>query len=129
MRTVREIMTTTVHRIHCDTTVREAEGIFISHKISGAPVVDDSGAVVGFVSKSDIIRFDSTGEDPVYARVAEIANRKVIAVFTSTSTEDAARKMLHEHVHHLVVMDGEVLVGLLSAFDFVELVASNATED
>jgi CBS domain-containing protein len=129
MRTVRDIMTTTVQTIHHHTFVCEVEGIFLTHKISGAPLVDDLGNLVAFVSMTDITHFDSTGGDPNYARVYEIANPKVITIESGASIEDAAQKMLHEHVHHLVVMEEAAMVGVLSAFDFVRLVAQNAGED
>ena len=124
MQLVRDIMTSTVRTLHCDTVVSDVEKEFLTNKISGAPLVDDSGIAVGFISKSDISRFDSTGDDPFYARAHEIANPKVIATAPSASIAQAAQLMLHEHVHHLVVMDGQDIVGVLSAFDFVRVVAS-----
>lgn len=129
MQTVSDIMTTTIETMHRDTLVCEVEGIFVSHKISGAPLIDDFGNLVGFVSKTDMIRFDSTGGDATYARVHEIANPKVITIVPTASIEDAAQKMLHEHVHHIVVMEEETMVGVLTAFDFVKLVAKNASQD
>ncbi len=79
---------------------------------------------------TDIAHFDSTGGDSNYARVYKIANPKVITIESGASIEDAAQKMLHEHVHHHVVMEEATMVGgTLSAFDFVKLVAQNASED
>jgi len=120
-------MTAVVRTIHRDTIVCEVEGIFDSYEISGAPLTDDSGNLVGFVSKSDISRFDSTGDDPNYARVYEIGNPKVISISPGASIEYAAQKMSDEHVHHLVVLEDDVVVGILSAFDFVKFVAAAAT--
>jgi len=124
MQCVSDIMTSTVHTLSRDTVICDVEKAFLSNSISGAPLVDDSGTVVGFISKSDISRFDSTGDDPFYARAYEIANPKVITTEPSASIEEAAQLMLHEHVHHLVVMDGQKIIGVLSAFDFVRLAAS-----
>jgi CBS domain-containing protein len=124
MKLVGDIMTSTVRTLHRDTVISEVEKAFLTNNISGAPLVDDSGTAVGFISKSDISRFDSTGDDPFYARAHEIANPNLIATEPSASIEQAAQLMLHEHVHHLVVMDGQTIVGVLSAFDFVRLVAS-----
>lgn len=129
MQTVHDIMMSTVRAIHRDTILCEAEGIFVNHEISGAPLIDDWGRLVGFVSKSDVTRFDSMGEDPSYARVHEIANPKVITIESSASLEEAAQKMLHEHVHHLVVIENETMVGMLSSFDFVKLVANITNEE
>ena len=124
MQLVRDIMTSTVRTLHRDTVISDVEKVFLTNKIGGAPLVDDSGIAVGFISKSDISRFDSTGDDPFYARAHEIANPKVIATEPSASIEQAAQLMLHERVHHLVVMDGQNIVGVLSAFDFVRVAAS-----
>lgn len=118
-------MTTSVRTFHRNTHISEVEGIFVTQKISGAPVVDDLGDLIGFVSKSDITRFNSTGEDPAYVRVNEIAHPKVISIQSSASIGDAADKMLDEHVHHLVVMGEEDMIGVVSSLDFVEFVARN----
>ena len=124
MQLVRDIMTSTVRTLHRDTIVSDVEKAFLANKISGAPLVGESGSMVGFISKSDISRFDSTGDDPFYARAHEIANPKVITTGPSESIAQAAQLMLQEHVHHLVVMDGQNIVGVLSAFDFVRVVAT-----
>ena len=129
MLTVGDIMTTTVQTVHRDTIVCEVGGIFVTHKISAAPLIDDLDNLVGIVSKTDIVRFDSMGSDPNYVRVYEIANPKVLTIMPATSVEEAAQKMLHEQVHHLVVMEEEAMVGVLSAFDFVRLVAKKTSED
>lgn len=125
MKSVLDIMTTSVRTIHHNTFIGEVEGIFVTQKISAAPVVDDLGDTVGFVSKSDITRFCSTGEDPAYAKVHEIVHPKVISIESSASVGEAADKMLDEHVHNLVVIDEEDMVGVVSSLDFVELVARN----
>ena len=123
MRMVSEIMTPAVKAIHKDKPIREAERIFITENISGAPLVDDTGTLAGFVSKTDIVHFSSTGEDPTYTRLYEIANPKVVTVEASMLINEAAQKMLQAQVHHLVVIEGESMVGVLSAFDFVRLAA------
>jgi CBS domain-containing protein len=123
MNLVRDIMTTTVRTLHRDTVIVDVEEAFHKHEIGGAPIVDDSGKAVGFITKSDISRFDATGEDPFYARAYEVANPKIIATHPSASIEQAAQLMLSEYVHHLLVMEGSTIVGVLSAFDFVKLVA------
>jgi CBS domain-containing protein len=129
MRMVSEIMTPSVQAIHRGKSIREAESIFVTQNISGAPIIDDIGNLVGFVSKTDIIRFDSSGEDPTYTRLHEIANPKVVTIDASALINEAAQKMLQEHVHHLVVMEGESMTGVLSAFDFVRLAAEYVAKD
>lgn len=121
MTTVRDVMTTPVRTVHRDTTIGHLEDILSADNISGAPLVDDEENLVGFVSKSDISRFDSLGDDPFFVKVHSIATPSVATVAPDTSIADAGRQMLDEHVHHLVVVEGDSVVGILSAFDFVKL--------
>ena len=129
MRMVSEIMIPNVQAIHRDEAIREAERVFITENISGAPIKDDEGLLVGFVSKTDIIRFNSTGEDPTYTRLHEIANPKIVTIGASVLINEAAQKMLQKQVHHLVVIEGKSMVGVLSAFDFVRLAAEFVSID
>ena len=129
MRMVSEIMIPNVQAIHRDEAIREAERVFITENISGVPIKDDEGLLVGFVSKTDIIRFNSTGEDPTYTRLQEIANPKVVTIGASELINEAAQKMLQKQVHHLIVIEGKSMVGVLSAFDFVRLAAEFVSID
>lgn len=123
MPCVRDLMTSPVISLHRDQLVCEAEGVFVTQKITGAPLIDDKENLVGFVSKSDFVRFNFTGGDPNYASVWEIATPRIISVAPSTPIKEAARKMIEEHVHHLLVIEDDKPIGIVSALDFVELIA------
>jgi CBS domain-containing protein len=99
-----------------------------AENISCASLVDDTGTLAGFVSKTDIVHFSYTGEDPTCTRY-EIAKPKVVTVEASMLINEAAQKMLQEQVHHLVVIEGKSVVGVLSAFDFVRLAAEFVAKD
>jgi predicted transcriptional regulator len=73
-------MTPTVITMHRDKSVSEVQGLFVDQKIGGAPLVDDEGKLTGFVSKSDVNRFDFTGGDPYSTKAWEIAHPKVITI-------------------------------------------------
>ena len=121
MPMVREIMTPNFRTVERNLSVSEVAGIFEAEKIGGAPLVDGDGNIVGLVSKSDIVHFEFVGGDPFQARVSEIASPRVLTVDASCPLADAARKMLEEHVHRLMVVDGEAYVGILTSMDFVAL--------
>lgn len=53
---VASIMTRKVHTIHQDWTIEEAAALLLTHKISGAPVVNDKGRLVGVITQTDIFR-------------------------------------------------------------------------
>jgi CBS domain-containing protein len=121
---VHDIMMQMSLTIHREKPVCEIEGIFIANNISGAALVDDMGNLVGIITKFDMIRHDFTGNDPSYTKAWEIATPKVITIKPSASIIEAARTMLDEKVHHLVVIgESKRVVGMVSAFDFVKIVA------
>jgi CBS domain-containing protein len=121
MRTIREIMTPNVRTIERNTLISEVAGIFDLEKIGGAPMVDEDGNIVGLVSKSDIVHFEFIGGDPFEVRACEIATSQLLTIDVSSPLADAAHKMLEEHVHRLLVVDGEAPVGILTSLDFVAL--------
>jgi CBS domain-containing protein len=63
MNTVRELMHTDVVTVSAGMTLHELAQIFSENDISGAPVVDVDGQVVGVVSTTDVIRFAAESAD------------------------------------------------------------------
>lgn len=57
----RDVMTTTVHTVGPDTPVTEVAQLLLKHRISGAPVVDAEGRVLGVVSEGDLMRRPESG--------------------------------------------------------------------
>ena len=54
--TVKKIMTHDVITIHADETIYDAAKLMLDHKISGLPVTDDKGDLIGMITESDIFR-------------------------------------------------------------------------
>lgn len=126
MRTVRDIMSPVVCTIPRDALVCEVEGILVAKRISGAPLVDKAGKIVGIISKSDIVQFDCTGGNPAEAAAWEIASPNIITVPASCTLNAAAQLMLDKHVHRLLVAHEGRMVGIVSTLDFVKLVAQGS---
>ena len=61
---VQEIMTKDVLTVRPQTTVREVAELLVSHKISGLPVVDDAGKLVGIISEGDLMSKEILPEPP-----------------------------------------------------------------
>ncbi|MEX2467443.1 MAG: CBS domain-containing protein [Gemmatimonadota bacterium] len=58
--------------------------------------------------------------------VDEIMSRDLVTVSAKTPLAEAARRMLDRRVHRVLVVEGDELVGLMSAFDFVKLAADRS---
>jgi CBS domain-containing protein len=113
--------------------------------VSGAPVVDDDGRVVGVVTQNDLVRHSAdprsaseSGQfytdleeyrdlrgmrpDRSGTPLEKVMNRPVYTVDRDASVAIAANIMRERHVHRLFVVDRGRLVGVLSALDLMRVV-------
>lgn len=149
MLTAKDLMSTNVIAVSLDTAVRELARIFTDNRISGAPVVDGTGTVIGVVTESDLI-FQNKKlhiptalaildafiflEDPekmeqemkkmAGTTVADICTRKPVTVQQDTPLEEVATLMAEKKVHTLPVLDAtEQLVGVIGKSDLIRMIA------
>jgi CBS domain-containing protein len=116
--------------VRADAPIEEAEDLLEANRVSGLPVVDGSGALVGVISQTDLVRLahhsigDILRARPDGLRVGEVMTSPPLTVPMTASLVEAARMMRDAHVHRLVALDDEDdPVGVLSASDYVTLVA------
>ncbi len=132
-RLVADVMTLDPVVVGDDAPVEEAARLFRAYSVTGLPVVDARGSIVGVISQTDLI---AVHEDPVGRlirtmasglRVGELMSAPAITVAMTSPLGEAARLMRDRHVHRLVVVDdGDRPVGVLSASDFVDLYAETS---
>jgi predicted transcriptional regulator len=148
MLTAKELMTPNVITVRKDTTVRELARLFTEHNISGAPVVDDEGKVIGVVTESDLIFQNKKVHLPtvvaildafIYlespektekelkkiagSTVGDIYAPSVITVQQDTPLDEVATLMAEKKIHTLPVMDGNTLVGVIGKSDIIRMIA------
>ena len=89
----------------------------IERGVSGAPVVDDWGRVLGVASKTDLVEHEVTSESG-HKTVADIMMPMVFTLPPDAPIGQAAALMAYEGVHRVVVVDRKgCLVGLVSTLD------------
>lgn len=128
--TAADLMTIEPVTVAIDAPIEEAERLIRYYKVSGLPVVDHHGFLVGVISQTDFVYLDDPQvrslirDDSGPIRVGEVMSRPPLTVLRSTRLVDAARLMTRERVHRLVVIDQDRRpMGVLSAIDFVTLFA------
>ena len=128
--TVGDLMTMEPVVVAVDAPIEEAQRLILEHAVSGLPVVDDSGELVGVISQTDFMHLENWDLGHLIhqkrsgIRVGEVMSRPAVTVLLSTSLADAARTMLDDRVHRVVVVDEQRKpIGVLSAMDFVQLYA------
>ena len=104
-------------------SLAEAGNLFDSRKISGLPVVDNDGALVGVVSQTDLIRAQANPQFHTNWRglaVREIMTKPALTIPATAGLDEAARLMGDRRVHRLVVTDDAATpIGIISASDLV----------
>lgn len=127
---VADFMTIDPVVVRADDTISEAETLIRQYAISGLPVLDDDGRLVGVISQTDLLWRGGLPLDGLLRRtsdriaVRELMSSPAITVPTTATLIEAARVMRDRRVHRVVATDEDFRpVGVLSAFDFVELYA------
>ncbi len=113
---VRDVMTTNVITVKENQTREQAARLLSKHRISGLPVVNDDGVLVGVVTEYDVI--GKTGK-----RVRDIMTHEIISVTPDTDVETASHILVHERIRRLPVLEQGKLVGIVSRSDLVRMVA------
>jgi CBS domain-containing protein len=136
MSTVREVMRSDVIFVRPDTSLITVAELLLDHHISGVPVVDSDGRLVGVISQTDLLRRQVEEEGEAgpslgaglhlidSAVAADVMTRKVLTVGQRDSVADAAKVMITAGVHRVpVVTKDDKLMGIVSTSDVVRWVA------
>lgn len=131
--TVGDLMSPDPIVVWPDTSVTEVADVLDRSGISGVPVVDWNGYLVGVVSQTDLLRVRATEElwaDRSRLSARHIMSQPVLTVTIDTRIDEAARLMESHHVHRLVVVDddGESPIGVLSATDLIHAMADRPVD-
>jgi predicted transcriptional regulator len=141
--TVADIMTSKVFAVGPGTSIETAARLLAQKRVSGAPVVQSTGEVVGVVSLADLVDPDrdrgaEVGDaqyymleggsavvlgDPTIPRdgtVGEIMTVNVLSIHDDIGIVEAGERMLELGVHRLIVVDrAGILSGIVSAVDLL----------
>ncbi|MCK6537050.1 MAG: CBS domain-containing protein [Polyangiaceae bacterium] len=119
MPKVEDIMTRNVMTVAPNTPVDDLAWGLTQKGVSGAPVQDAGGHLLGLVTKSDLA--DPNRPNKLHAATVEdVMSPFVFAVNASDSVLDAAKRMVDTGSHRLVVVDSSGhLAGIVSTMDVV----------
>jgi len=126
--TVGELMSIEPITIGADRPVTEAEQLMTNRGVSGLPVVDRLGRLLGVISQTDLVRAHASGraiESWPGLAARHLMTSPALTIRLDETLLSAARLMEQHHVHRLVVVapDGRHPVGVLSTTDLVRALA------
>lgn len=127
---VADLMTIDPVVVADDAPIEEAERLMRTYRVSGLPVINAHGTLVGVISQTDFIHLDSPDVRSLIRgagsgfRVGEVMGRPPLTVPMTSGLTDAARLMVTEKVQRVVVVDDHQRPrGVLSAIDYVSMAA------
>lgn len=129
---VGTVMTPFPVMVRVDTPLDEIAELMAQNDITGVPVVDSFGSLVGVVSQTDMIRVAATaglGLRPWSGFTARhVMSRHPVAVLADTPLVEAAGKLERHGIHRLVVVadDGCTPIGVVSVTDLLPLLVDAA---
>lgn len=138
----KHIMHTRMVTIDPEMTVQDVMQVFLDRQITGAPVIDDEGRVIGVVSHTDLIRYQRrsaptspssyfTGSDgaslvgPLQlerrgaTQVQDIMTPAAFMAEEDTPVEAVARFMLRRRVHRVIITRRGKLAGIITSMDLL----------
>jgi CBS domain-containing protein len=129
-RLVADLMTIDPVTVPVDAPLEEAAHLCRANGITGLPVTDESGELVGVISQTDLVAIQDSPlgrlirAEPSGLRVGEVMTSPPVTVPMTASLREAARLMRDGRIHRLVALDDRGHpVGVLSSSDFVTLYA------
>ena len=142
----KNIMTSDVVKVTPETSIGELSKVLLENKVSGVPVVDGEGKLMGIVSEADIIKdnikvqfpfyfdplmvsgyavyFEKYGEgikDYLNTKVETIMNHRVKTANPSTTVSEIADMMVSNKVNRIPIVDEDKkIVGIITRADIVK---------
>jgi CBS-domain-containing membrane protein len=145
-----DIMTGQVISIAPDASILECARLLLQHRISGLPVIDAAGNLVGIVSEGDFLRRVEAGTERKRPRwlefitgpgrlageyvqshgrkVGEVMTREPLTITEDTPVDDIVRLMEEHRIKRLPVMRGAKVVGIVSRANLLRALAGVARE-
>ena len=154
--TARDIMTKKVITVSKDATIGELSRLLLKNKISGVPVVDNEGRLLGMATDADIITEESASNFPYYfdplvigygfieniekyqrdmkeylnIKVEEIMTRRIKFIKKDSSVSEIARLMVRNKINRIPVVDeNNKLIGIVTRADILKSMVDEADKE
>ncbi|MCH8991512.1 MAG: CBS domain-containing protein [Acidobacteria bacterium] len=122
---VVDLMTTEVIAVSRDTGLRDAARLMFRNRVSGLPITQQDGTLIGIITEADFLRLEverqEGGRDQVVT-VGEVMSIGVVTIRPEMEIYEAAKIMAVQEVKRLPVVDDDNrLLGVISRADIVSI--------
>ena len=118
MHTAQDLMRRHVIAVSPQTSSDDAIDLLIEHEVSGLPVVDKAGRILGIFSEIDQVQRGDMERRPV----EQVMSKRVLSVDVHESWTEVARIFHENSVHRLPVTESGLLVGIIGLRDLISFI-------
>ena len=120
-----DVMIKDVISVMESTPLKEVAQMFVEKKITGAPVVNANGDLVGVISETDIIRKTNNIGAWSPSTAGQIMTRPAVTVAPDDTLQRVSEMMYDRRIHRVVVAEGAQIKGILTTMDILRAIATN----
>jgi CBS domain-containing protein len=149
--TARDIMNKYVIIVQEDSSIEETARILTENNISGAPVVNKEGKIVGMVTEGDLLHQETNPRTPAFLSIlgafiyiegidryrddfkklaatvtSEIMTKELVTVDGDAEIEYVAELMVKHGIKRVPVVENDMIIGIISRADIIKTMASKA---
>ena len=118
---VREAMSTVILNVGPEHTIRQTAQLMSARRVGSAVVHDPDGAGVGIITERDILNAVGNGLDPDVEKAASHITWDVVYAGPNWTLEEAAAAMVRGGFRHLVVLEDDEVLGIISVRDILRV--------
>ena len=128
---IKEFMAKQLITFQSDTPIETAMESFLNNKISGAPVLDNQGNLVGVLSEKDCMRtlFESSYYNNLGGFVKEYMSTDLKTINIHDTLSNVADEFIKSRFRRFPVMEGNKLVGQISRRDILRAIVKLSNEE
>lgn len=123
--TATDLMNPNVLAVRDTMSLQQLATVLLENDVTGAPVKDRSGRLVGVVSMIDVARVVATNPSPAgrggEVVVADVMTPGVFSISEDATVSEIASAMLDRHLHRVVVTRQDEPIGIISTSDLLGL--------
>ena len=110
-------------------TVKSASQKFHEKKIGCMPVINENKKVIGMLSERDLSRFIYAEKFNITLPVSELMSKNLITCDLNTSVTELMNEMTEKKIRHILIMDDQKLLGIVSIGDVVKHLINKIKEE
>jgi CBS domain-containing protein len=114
---VDSLMSRPVETVESGLPLADAAAAMIEHDVGALVVVDDGSRIAGLVTATDFVRLAREGRWPAGATVGDVVRTDLVTTTRGARVSEVIDAMLENLIHHVPVVDGDEVVGMVSTLD------------